>query len=155
MRDGALRYVRPQGSESELALDGEHRFHMLGVPGSAVLTFVPGQAGKRRLTLLTDGETIEMHEVAAFAPDAVALATFAGEFESAELDTRWRALVEDGALKIRGRRGPLLPLTPAFPDAFIGAAGLLRYQRDAEGKITGFAVDVGRARGIGFRKLGL
>lgn len=155
VRDGTLRYVRPQGSDSELALDGEHRFRMLGVPGSAVLTFAPGQAGQRRLTLVTDGETIEMHEVAAFAPDAAALAAYAGEFESAELDTRWRALVEDGALKIRGRRGPLLPLTPAFRDAFIGAAGLLRYQRDAEGKVTGFAVDVGRARGIGFRKLGL
>lgn len=152
-RDGKLWYVRRQGNESELAFEGEHRFRMLGVPGSAVLTFVTKKPGKRHLTLVTDGETIEMPEVAAFAPDAKALAAYAGEFESTELDTRWRLQVEGDELKMRGRRGPWLPLAPAFPDAFTGPGGLLRYERDAAGTIVGFAVDVGRARGIGFCKL--
>ena len=90
--------------------------------------------------------------MAPFAPDAEALAPFAGEYDSAELDVRWRVSVDGEQLKLHPPRGEATPLSPAFPDAFTGI-GLMRFQRDEAGTITGFEVDMGRTRGIAFRRL--
>jgi hypothetical protein len=103
------------------------------------------------MTLDMGGQLTVMQAVAPFAPDADALATFAGEYESVELDTRWRLAVDGTQLNLHPRRGDALPLTPAFADAFTGS-GLLRFERNAEGDIIGFEVNIGRARGIGFRR---
>lgn len=151
-RDGSLWYVRDVGQESELVHLGNQRFRMLGTPIPAFVSFASDGSGRQRMTFESGAQRTEMHPVAPFAPDADALARFAGEYESTELDTRWR-LVSDGTLlHVHPRRGDALPLTPAFQDAFKGS-GLLRFQRDAAGAITGFEVDVGRARGIGFRRV--
>lgn len=152
-REGKLWYVRPQGSDSELAYEGKHRFRMLEVPSPTFLQFVLGDNGKRRVTLESADKPFELREVAPFAPTANALALFAGDYESAELDTRWRLVADGAQLKLQRRRGPDMPLTPAFADAFTGAGGLLRFERDGAGRIAGFAIDVGRARGIGFRPI--
>ena len=124
------------------------------MPTPTYVQFGSDAAGKRRLTLESGGDTIELQQVEPFAPDAAALAAFAGEYESAELDTRWRLEVVGAALALRPRRGPALPLQPAYTDAFTGPAGLMRVQRDAQGRIEGLAIDVGRARDIRFVRVG-
>ena len=151
-RDGKLWYARAGGQDSELAYEGGDRFRMLDVPVPAVLQFGHDENGQRRMTLESGGELTAMHEVAPFAPDADALATYAGEYESVELDTRWRLVVDGTQLLLHPHRGDALPLSPAFADAFTGS-GLLRFQRNDAGDITGFEVNIGRARGIGFRRL--
>jgi CubicO group peptidase (beta-lactamase class C family) len=151
-RDGKLWYVRDGGQDSELAYEGDNRFRMLEVPVPAFLQFVQDKDGQRRMTLEMGAQHTEMHAVAPFAPDADALLAFAGEYESAELDTRWRLAVDGEQLFLHPRRGDALPLSPAFADAFTGS-GLLRFQRNDAGGITGFEVNIGRARGIGFRRL--
>lgn len=148
-RDGTLWYVRGGGQDSELAPEGDDRFRMLEVPAPAVVQFGHDKDGQRSLTLEMGAQRTVMHAVATFAPDADALAAFAGEYESAELDVRWRLAVDGTQLKLHPRRGDAMPLSPAFPDAFTGA-GLLRFQRNDQGDITGFEVDIGRARGIAF-----
>ena len=153
LRKGKLWYVRQGGQDSELAYEGGHRFRMLDVPSPASLQFGPAENGKKRMTLEMGSQRIRMQEVDSFAPDADALATFAGEYQSDELDTRWALVVDGGKLVVQPRRGAAIPLSPAFADAFVGP-GLLRFQRSAGGDIAGFAVDVGRARGIGFRRVG-
>lgn len=152
-REGKLWHVRPQGSDSELAFEGEHRFRMLGVPTPATVQFVSEGAGARRLTLVSGGESFEMKQVAPYAPDTDALAAFVGNYESAELETRWRLIANGAELRLQPRRGPALPLTPAFADAFTGSGTLIRFQRDDTHRIAGFAVGVGRARGIQFRRI--
>jgi len=151
-RDGKLWYAREGGQDSELAFEGGDRFRMLNVPVPAVLQFGHDENGQQRMTLEMGGQRIAMHEVAPFAPDADALARYAGEYESRELDTRWRLLVDGTQLLLHPHRGDALPLSPAFADAFTGS-GLLRFQRNDAGDISGFEVNIGRARGIGFRRL--
>ena len=151
-REGTLWYVRDGGHDSELAYEGDDRFRMLDVPVPAIVQFGRDEDGRRRLTLEIGAQRTVMHAVAPFAPDAEALAPFAGEYDSAELDVRWRVSVDGEQLKVHPPRGEAMPLSPAFPDAFTGI-GLMRFQRDEAGAITGFEVDMGRTRGIAFRRL--
>lgn len=151
-RDGKLWYAREGGQDSALAYEGDDRFRMLDVPVPAVLQFGHGKDGKRLLTLEMGAERTEMHAVASVAPDAAALAAFTGEYESLELDARWRLVVDGAQLNLYPRRGDALPLSPAFTDAFTGS-GLLLFLRDHAGDITGFTLSFGRARGILFRRL--
>ena len=151
-REGTLWYVRDGGHDSELAYEGDDRFRMLDVPVPAIVQFGHDEDGRRRLTLEIGAQRTVMHAVAPFAPDAEALAPFAGEYDSAELDVRWRVSVDGEQLKVHPPRGEAMPLSPAFPDAFTGI-GLMRFQRDEAGAITGFEVDMGRTRGIAFRRL--
>lgn len=151
-RDGKLWYVRGGGQDSELAYEGDDRFRMLDVPVPAVVQFGHDDDGQRQITFEMGAQRTVMNAVAPFAPDSEALATFAGEYESVELDVRWRLVVNGTQLELHPRRGDALPLSPAFSDAFTGA-GLLRFQRNDEGDITGFEVDIGRARGIAFSRL--
>ncbi|MBW8367482.1 MAG: beta-lactamase family protein [Arenimonas sp.] len=153
LRDGKLWYVRQRGQDSELAYEGADRFNMLDVPSPASLQFGTAENGQKRMTFEMGTQRIEMRQVARFEPDAQLLATFAGQYESVELDTRWTLAMDDGKLVVQPRRGAPVPLSPAFGDAFTGM-GLLRFQRTAGGEITGFAVDVGRARGISFSRVG-
>lgn len=152
-RDGKLWYVRQRGQDSELAYEGAERFNMLDVPSPTSLQFGTAENGQKRVTFEMGEQRIEMHQVARFEPDAELLATFAGEYESVELDTRWTLAMDDGKLVLQPRRGAPVPLSPAFSDAFTGM-GLLRFQRVPSGEITGFAVDVGRARGLAFNRVG-
>ena len=151
-REGTLWYVRDGGHDSELAYEGDDRFRMLDVPVPAIVQFGHHEDGRRRLTLEIGAQRTVMHAVAPFAPDAEALAPFAGEYDSAELEVRWRVSVDGEQLKLHPPRGEAMPLSPAFPDAFTGI-GLMRFQRDEAGTITGFEVDMGRTRGIAFRRL--
>lgn len=150
-RDGKLWYARDGGQDSELAYEGDDRFRMLDVPVPAVLQFGYDKDGQRRMTLEMGAQRTVMHAVAPFAPDSDALAAFAGEYESVELDARWRLVVDGTQLNLHPRRGDALPLSPAFADAFTGS-GLLRFQRNDAGDITGFDINIGRARGISFRR---
>lgn len=151
LRDGKLWYVRNGGQDSELAYEGGDRFRMLDVPMRAVLQFDHDKDGKRHMTLELGTDRTVMHSVAPFSPDADALAKFAGEYESAELDTAWRLSVDGTELKLYPRRGDPISLSPAFPDAFTGG-GLLLFQRNDRGDLTGFSLNVGRTRGLDFRR---
>jgi CubicO group peptidase (beta-lactamase class C family) len=148
-RDESLWYVRDGGNDSQLAAEGNGRFRLLDAPVPATLQFDQDAHGTARMTVEVGGSRSVMHAVAPFAPDAESLAEFAGDYESAELDTRWRLAVDGDQLQLHPRRGEPLPLTPAFADAFTGS-GLLRFERNQANEITGFEVNIGRARGIGF-----
>lgn len=151
-RDGKLWYARDGGQDSALAYEGADRFRMLDVPVPAFVQFGNDKDGQRGITLEMGEQRTVMHAVEPFAPDSDALATFAGEYESVELDVRWRLVVDGKQLKLHPRRGDALPLSPAFADAFTGS-GLMRFQRNDKGDITGFDVNIGRARGIAFSRL--
>jgi hypothetical protein len=152
-RDGKLFYSRGQDNESELAPLGGDRFAMLGVPGTAEVSFPSADPGApRRMQVASGGKPIAFEEVQPASPRPEDLAAYAGTYTSAELDTTWPLVIEDGRLSLRIKRRPAAPLEPAFTDAFNSSSGLIRFQRDGEKKVTGFVVSAGRTRDLKFTK---
>jgi CubicO group peptidase (beta-lactamase class C family) len=84
------------------------------------------------------------------------LADFAGEYESAELETRYRVVVRNDSLVMVHARHGESPLTRLWNDDFNGTSWFLRsveFQRNAAGDVTGFSVLVDeRSRDIRFVK---
>ena len=153
-KDGKLFYFRSQESESELAFLGGDRFAMLGVPGTAEVSFPPqAPDAPRRMLVASDGaKPLVFEEVQPVSLKPEDLAAYAGTYTSAELDTVWVLGVDNGHLVLRPKRGPAGPLEPSFTDAFNGYAGLFRFQRNGEKKVTGFLLGAGRARDLKFTK---
>jgi CubicO group peptidase (beta-lactamase class C family) len=153
-RDGKLLYSRRQDNESGLAPLGGDRFQMLGVPDRVEVAFPPAAPGAPRSLQVSvgGGKPLLFEEVQPATLKPADLAAYAGTYTSAELDTTWVLAVEGDRLTLRPKRGPALPLEPSFIDAFSSPAGLLRFQRDGEKKVTGFAVGAGRARNLGFTR---
>lgn len=153
-RDGKLLYVRRQGSESELASAGGDRFRLLGAPVAVEVSFLAAAAGApRRMQVSAEGEkprVLDEVQPASLKPED--LAAYAGTYTSAELDTTWTLVIENGRLSLHPKRGPAMPLEPAFSEAFEGPPGLLRFQRNGDKTITGFVVGAGRARDLKFVK---
>jgi hypothetical protein len=61
--------------------------------------------------------------------------------------------VENGTLVIRRRPDTRVELAPAYPDAFTARGTVLRFTRDATGRVDGFGVWVERVRGLRFRRV--
>ena len=114
-------------------------------------------AGGRPVMRVTTGD-LDDREIEVFDPVGVAspgpaeLAELAGDYTSEELATTWRLVVENGKLYVRHRGLSKDPLVPTVKDAMNLDGMNLRFRRDGAGKVTGFTLDEGRVRGIGFKK---
>lgn len=152
-RDGKLFYVRGNGNDSELAPLGGDRFRMVEAP--VELSFpvsATAASGPRRMELVAGGDKpMIFEEVKPVTLNPADLAAYAGTYTSAELDTTWTLAVDGERLVLRRKRGPAIPLKPAFTDAFESPGGLVRFQREGQ-KVLGFLVGAGRARDIKFEK---
>ena len=84
-------------------------------------------------------------------PDAAALAGYAGEYRSPELDASFRLAVRADTLRLlRGWQTPI-PLRPLYRDGFVaGDAGIIRFLRDGRNRVTGFVLWAGRVRHLRF-----
>ena len=87
---------------------------------------------------------------------AAQLADLPGEYESDELQTRYRVELKDGALVLQHFRHGTIPLTWLRNDEFGGATWFTRsveFKRDAAGCVTGLSVYIDeRSRDIQFAK---
>lgn len=97
------------------------------------------------------GDKATYRRVPAPKIDARALAQFAGDYVSDELDVTWRIEPRGGNLVVRLSGVPDVTLQPAFTDAFSSPAGVVRFVR-SNGKVTGLVVGAGRVTGFTFRK---
>jgi CubicO group peptidase (beta-lactamase class C family) len=98
-----------------------------------------------------DPETFERGE--AFEPSAGQLSEFAGSYYSEELNTTYKMSVEEGKLVVIGGNGLKRHLTPTIRDSFVVISGpRFEFNRDAAGKVSGFAVHAGRIRNVRFSK---
>lgn len=85
---------------------------------------------------------------------AASLSAFLGRYRSDELDNTLDVTLADGQLQATTMRQPsALVLVGADRDTFDFSAGRVRFERDRKGRITGLTMQVGRSRGILFRKL--
>ncbi len=77
---------------------------------------------------------------------------YAGAYWSEELGVRYRVSVEDGGLALQVGNNAKSALTLVDGDVARSALGVLRFQRDATTAITGFRLEAGRVRNIGFAR---
>lgn len=155
IRDGKLFYERAPGDDIELAPLGPDRFLMVGFPIYSEVHFVTAADGRRELHIPQAPNKPVYQAVEPVSLTAGSLDAYLGTFHSEELAVTYTLAVEDGALTVQvANRRPAHPIQPAFADVFRGPGGLLfRFNRDAGKKVTGFTVDSGRARNIGFTRV--
>ncbi|MGQ0715629.1 MAG: hypothetical protein ACT4PJ_18170 [Gemmatimonadaceae bacterium] len=92
--------------------------------------------------------------MAAVSVSPRALSRYAGTYDSEELATAWTLTVRDSGLVLVHRSLGDPRLEPAFVNALTAGPALLRFARDAKGRITGFSLSIGRARNIRFVRRG-
>ena len=78
-----------------------------------------------------------------------------GAYRSDELNVEYRLTVEDGRLRLDAP-GDDDVLVPGFIDYFTAEEQSfisLEFRRDGDGAVSGFTVNAGRVRGIGFERV--
>ncbi len=122
--------------------------------GSNVITFEPSQ-GSMKARLDLKGETYfsgsRIRELRLGEP---ALAAYAGQFRSTELEATYSLSLVQGALILRNRDNPPQNLTPVAQDEFeAGDFGRLVFKRGSDGRVSGFSIFTQGARGVEFQKI--
>jgi hypothetical protein len=137
------------GTESGPALIplAENRFRVSGQ--EAELVFGDGAEPWVEARPLGGGSPTRFERQLPADTTATALAAFAGEYFSEELNATYRFAVRDGVLTFRTGTGTPTPARPAFRDAFIGNGDLYQFTRSG-GRITGYQVSNGRVRRVTF-----
>ena len=153
VRDGVLYTDRAGGARVE-AINARRarRARLVGQP--LELEFSP-DSRSYHVRWLIPGRRADMFEWRAPAAPRLAraaLAAYAGNYESGELDARYRVEAGDSTLMLRARAGPGLEARPVFPDAFVSGQYTIQFVR-RNGRVTGFEISHPRARGVAFRRV--
>ena len=82
-----------------------------------------------------------------FQPSATQMAEYPGPYYSEELDASWDLTTKENALYVVGVERPY---SPVEADVFRLGGTVLRFVREADGRVVGLEVDAGRVRGINF-----
>ncbi len=147
LRDTALAIV---GSSTALVPVSQTTFRH----SSAPITYTFSAQGNGSLRLDVTSPTGGIDAYRRMLPpraDTANLAEYVGDYFSDELDTAWRIDLENGGLVVRQRALPDQALRPAFLDAFLSPAGVLRFTRNPHGRVAGFVVGAGRVTGFRFQ----
>ncbi len=107
-----------------------------------------------RISFMQGGSEMRGERIAKDAkpPD---LTQYAGVYWSDELETQYKAVVEDGKLKLRHIRHGDIDLRLAGADTFNNSTWFMsqvRFTRDAQGKVVSMRAGGGRVRGIVFNR---
>ena len=123
-----------------------------GIAGSSIDLRLNASAGDTTLTESYPDEpggvwTGVWKKVASWAPPSSELPRFSGSYLSEELDSEYRIAPEGDALVLRRRGADPERLEPLFADAFRDPEiGVLLFERDPAGAVTGFRIGVGPSR---------
>jgi hypothetical protein len=123
--------------------------------GERILSVAPVEADPARLTLeAPNTRPAEYVRMPRSVPDAATLSAYAGDFRSRELDATLRLGVSRDTLRLeRGWQNPIV-LTPLYRDGFAaGNLGLIRFERDSRGRVSGLVLWAGRVRHLRFDRL--
>lgn len=156
LRKDTLRYARGPGNESPLMPISDNEFQMLNVDVDLKVKFLDDDAGKRMEVRINGAEPIisRGYEPTNYGPDE--LASFEGDYYSKELDATYRLMVKDKTLIAKHIRNGEVRLSSIMKDRFMSNRwymGNINFERDANGKISGFKVSAGRVRNVKFIKL--
>lgn len=134
----------------ELVAVSEREFRAEG----GQLTFA-GAEGRTELTLIPPGGELERFEpVESFDPSPADLEVFTGAYHSREADATYRVELDGGRLTVQRPFAPPLPMRPAYRDAFDSPLGIVRFDRDAEGRVVEMHLGSSRVWDMVFRRDG-
>lgn len=155
---GEVRRTRLVG-DTLFSLDGEraalipladNRFRTRG--NSEIRFDGPGDRPSRLVVYSAfDSTVFTRADTVALTP--AALAEFAGEYRSDEVETTQTWTVEQGELVLHASGRRLGVLEPAYRDGFTRGGTVIDVQRDAKGRITGYLVESGRVRHLRFTRV--
>lgn len=153
-RNGTSPVVK-LGSRS-IPLEAVAADQLRAVDGPALTLRLDGRGSGRHLRVARQGQPAQVFDAATLAtPTAAELAAYAGTYVSDELQTTYTLRVDGGRLLLQRRIGEPVALRPTVRDAFLttggglGSVGLV-FHRDSSGAVTGFSIQAGRVRNIGF-----
>jgi hypothetical protein len=103
-----------------------------------------------------EGEVTRYRRAAAYTPTVSELQSVDGRYESAELGSVFEVVAGTSAIAMRFENAPekSLDLAPVERDAYMLRMMIVRFTRDAGGKVTGFVYSNPVAKGIRFTRLG-
>ena len=103
-----------------------------------------------------DGERARYRRAHPWTPTAADLQSVDGRYESTELGTVFEIVPGGDALTMRFERTPekALELTPVERDTYMRSLMIVRFRRDASGKVVGFDYGNPVVRNISFTRLG-
>ncbi|HEY6817274.1 MAG TPA: serine hydrolase domain-containing protein [Croceibacterium sp.] len=142
--------LRTYGGSSPLTTVSGETFAMPEVPG--LLRFSAGLDGRPSLLIEGIGQAAPAPRLPD-PPGEDALRGFAGRYASDELDTWFAIRAAEGGLELKRRyRAAWEKLEAIDQDRFALAGGTLRFSRDAQGRVSGFAISGGRIADVSFEK---
>jgi hypothetical protein len=109
--------------------------------------------GRGRLKTSDRYDTVDFDRVPAATLTPADLAALAGRYVSDEIETVFDVVVEGAAVAIKRRPDARIALTPVYKDAFTAPdLGLVRFRRDAGGRVTALSVVQDRIWDLRFAK---
>jgi CubicO group peptidase (beta-lactamase class C family) len=153
IKDDKLQIGWGTGEESyELKALSETRFRLLIAPVNFTFDDAKG-ADPVKLTLQPDNGTPDVFaSVPSFAPSEADLKSYTGIYSSPELDPLYDIRLEDARLVLHRLKNKPDTLMPVTRDFFVASVGSIRFTRDSQNQITGFALGTGRIRNLRFIK---
>jgi CubicO group peptidase (beta-lactamase class C family) len=118
-----------------------------------VLTFLSNDQFELRSM---EGQTTRYRRAAGWTPTPAEVQAFDGRYESAELGTVFELLPGTNGLVMRFERAPekALELTPVDRDTYMLRMMIVRFRRDASGRVVGFDYGNPAVRNLSFTRLG-
>jgi CubicO group peptidase (beta-lactamase class C family) len=86
------------------------------------------------------------------APTVDLLGGYVGRYHAPELGVDYTLTLEGNALRLRRPAAAEMTLAPLGPDSYRAGSWIVRFSRDGQGRVTGFAVDAGRVRNLRFER---
>jgi hypothetical protein len=149
VRDGALFTAR-QGGARLVPVDSA-RFLVAGRAIEHV--FAPEEhSGYVARALVPGRHPVTFEWRAPATPARAALAPYAGEFHSEELDATYRVAAGDSTLTLRTGTSAGLVARPVFADAFVSGQYTIQFIRE-QNRLSGFEISHPRARRVRFTRV--
>jgi CubicO group peptidase (beta-lactamase class C family) len=146
------------GGDEPLVLKpfGQSRFHIADKPwGDEVEIHFAAASGDepRRMEQSFGGGKPRVFEAKElFSPSAADLAEYTGAYVSEEIDPVYRIVRDEEKLSLVRPKNEPDTLRPTVRDVLIGEIGTLRFVRDANGHVSGFALNTRRIQNFHFTK---
>lgn len=152
VKNDTLRYFRNERSESLLAPLSKNEFQMLNVAVDLKVKFKGKGSSRTMIVTIDGGDPISSDEFTPPNYNSNTLKEFNGIFYSEELSTYYTIKNDEEKLILMHSRMPDFDIMPIKNDMFSNN-GIVKFERNKSGEITGFRTSNGRVRNLLFRKI--
>jgi CubicO group peptidase (beta-lactamase class C family) len=164
-------YAFPSGLQVDVRREGDRLVGQVAgqppaelIPRSDAEFFVPAasatitferEGGEVTSLVSVQGNAVQTaRRIPPFDPASVVLEDYVGRYYSAELETSYRVVLEEGRLRaIHVRHDPIDIFDPVGPDRFESEFGQIQFERDGAGTVTRMLASSGRVRNLRFERV--